>query len=227
MIESRRRALGGAYFDAGMTGKAGELFGSWLDADPAWGFGWIGWADCYLHRNSRAADFGRAEELLRAATASPVSGTGPRSPTRGGRKGGVRTEEGSRGRHARAALAWAALARADRAKGQGRTKWSVPVRQREKVEEVLSLSMTLTGELRLAAVTANRGDQRGAQYRVARRRSQAASQSRSAGRSPWSSRSLISFGIGPASSWGRAGPARLYQERAKGLYSGDGAVNVR
>ena len=50
MTENRRRALGGAYFDAGTTEKAEELFGSSLDADPGWGWGWIGWADCYLPR---------------------------------------------------------------------------------------------------------------------------------------------------------------------------------
>ncbi len=65
LTENRRRALGGAYFDAGMTEKAEELFRSWLDADPAWGWGWIGWADCYLPRADRPADFGRAEQLLR------------------------------------------------------------------------------------------------------------------------------------------------------------------
>jgi hypothetical protein len=48
LTENRRRALGGAYFDAGMTEKAEELFRSWLDADPGWGWGWIGWADLYL-----------------------------------------------------------------------------------------------------------------------------------------------------------------------------------
>ena len=64
LTETRRRALGGAHFDAGMTGKAEELFGSWLKADPGWGFGWIGWADCYLPWGGRAADFGRAEEIL-------------------------------------------------------------------------------------------------------------------------------------------------------------------
>jgi tetratricopeptide (TPR) repeat protein len=64
MIENRRRALGGAYFDAGMAEKAEELFSSWLDADPGWGFGWIGWADCYLPWGGRAADFGRAEKIL-------------------------------------------------------------------------------------------------------------------------------------------------------------------
>jgi hypothetical protein len=65
MTENRRRALGGAYFDAGMTEKAEEMFRSWLDADPGWGWGWIGWADCYLPWGGRAADFGRAEKLLR------------------------------------------------------------------------------------------------------------------------------------------------------------------
>jgi tetratricopeptide (TPR) repeat protein len=65
LTENRRRALGGAYFDAGMTEKAEELFGSWLDADPGWGWGWIGWADCYLPWGGRSADFDRAEKLLR------------------------------------------------------------------------------------------------------------------------------------------------------------------
>ena len=64
LTENRRRALAGAYFDAGMTEKAEELFGSWLDADPGWGWGWIGWADCYLPWGGRTADLGRAEELL-------------------------------------------------------------------------------------------------------------------------------------------------------------------
>ena len=105
MIENRRRALGGAYFDAGMTEKAGELFGSWLDADPAWGFGWIGWADCYLPWGGGAADFGRAEELLRRGYGVP----GVRD----------RAEIADQGR---AALAWTALAWTDRAKGQGGTQ---------------------------------------------------------------------------------------------------------
>lgn len=65
MTENRRRALGGAYFDAGTTEKAEELFGSWLDADPGWGWGWIGWSDCYLPWAGRPADLDRAEKLLR------------------------------------------------------------------------------------------------------------------------------------------------------------------
>jgi hypothetical protein len=48
-----------------MTEKAEELFRSWMDADPAWGWGWIGWADCYLPGAGRPADLARAEKLLR------------------------------------------------------------------------------------------------------------------------------------------------------------------
>jgi hypothetical protein len=65
MTENRRRALAESYFEAGMTGKAEELFQSWLDADPSWGWGWIGWADCYEPRTGKSGDYGRAEELLR------------------------------------------------------------------------------------------------------------------------------------------------------------------
>jgi hypothetical protein len=54
-----------------MTEKAEELFGSWLDADPAWGWGWIGWADCYLPGAGRPADLERAEELLRRGYGVP------------------------------------------------------------------------------------------------------------------------------------------------------------
>src|SRR6266702_3628863 len=64
LTENRRRALGGPCFDAGMTEKAEELFRSWLDADPGWGWGWIGWADCYLPGAGRPADLARAEKLL-------------------------------------------------------------------------------------------------------------------------------------------------------------------
>jgi hypothetical protein len=65
LTENRRRTMAQAYFDAGMTEKAEELFRSWLDADPAWGWGWIGWADCYLPGAGRPADLARAEKLLR------------------------------------------------------------------------------------------------------------------------------------------------------------------
>ena len=76
LTENRRRALGGAYFDAGMTETAEELFRSWLDADPAWGWGWIGWADCYLPGPAGRRTWPGPRSCCAAVTASPVSGTG-------------------------------------------------------------------------------------------------------------------------------------------------------
>lgn len=71
MTENRRRALAESHFELGQTGTADELFGSWLAADPGWGFGWIGWAACYQPRPGRPADHGRAEDLLRRGYATP------------------------------------------------------------------------------------------------------------------------------------------------------------
>ncbi len=59
-----RRALAGSYSETGHQQKADELYQSWLD-DPAWGWGWIGWADCYTpYGPSRTQDYARAEEIL-------------------------------------------------------------------------------------------------------------------------------------------------------------------
>ena len=72
LTENRRRALGVAYFDAGMTEKAEELFRSWPDADPGWG--WIGWAACFLPWSGRSATSAGPRNYCAAVTASPVSG---------------------------------------------------------------------------------------------------------------------------------------------------------
>ena len=76
LTENRRRTMAQAYFDAGMTEKSEELFRSWLDADPAWGWGWIGWADCYLPGAGRRRTWSGPRNCCAAATAFPVSGTG-------------------------------------------------------------------------------------------------------------------------------------------------------
>lgn len=71
MTENRRRALAESYFEDGLTSKAEELYGEWLDADPGWGWGWIGWADCYTAGWRTSRDYERAEELLRRGYAVP------------------------------------------------------------------------------------------------------------------------------------------------------------
>jgi len=61
-----RRALADSYFETGHQQKADELYESWLDDDPAWGWGWIGWADCYTPCGpGKTQDYARAEEILR------------------------------------------------------------------------------------------------------------------------------------------------------------------
>jgi hypothetical protein len=64
--ENWRRAIGEAWFWLGETATADELFRQWLESDPQWGYGWIGWASGYLPQPSIQvpADHRRAEELL-------------------------------------------------------------------------------------------------------------------------------------------------------------------
>ncbi len=63
--ENLRRALAETFFETGEHDKADELFQSWLTADPQWGWGWIGWADCYRGWvKTRPEDPHRAEEPL-------------------------------------------------------------------------------------------------------------------------------------------------------------------
>jgi tetratricopeptide (TPR) repeat protein len=64
-VENRRRALAQSHFELGETDPAEAKFERWLEADPRWGWGWIGWADLHLFTHSQPKDYERAEELLR------------------------------------------------------------------------------------------------------------------------------------------------------------------
>ena len=65
MNENRRRALAESYFELGETEKAEALYREWLDADPCWGWGWIGWSDCYRFTRTQRVDLNRCEQILR------------------------------------------------------------------------------------------------------------------------------------------------------------------
>jgi tetratricopeptide (TPR) repeat protein len=69
MTENRRRALGESYFELGETGKAEALYRDWLQADPRWGWGWIGWSDGYGFTRTQLQDWSRAEQILREGLA--------------------------------------------------------------------------------------------------------------------------------------------------------------
>jgi hypothetical protein len=72
--ENWRRAIAEAWFWLGETAKAEQLYRSWLDDDPQWGFGWVGWASGYMPPPGKGlfTDHRRAEDLLRQGYA--VSG---------------------------------------------------------------------------------------------------------------------------------------------------------
>jgi tetratricopeptide (TPR) repeat protein len=65
LIENRRRALAESYYELGDSGKAESLYREWLDADPCWGWGWIGWSDCYRFTRTERKDLQRTEQILR------------------------------------------------------------------------------------------------------------------------------------------------------------------
>jgi hypothetical protein len=69
MTENRRRALAESYFELGETGKAEALYRDWLQADPRWGWGWIGWSDGYGFTRTQFQDCPRAEQILREGLA--------------------------------------------------------------------------------------------------------------------------------------------------------------
>jgi hypothetical protein len=65
--ENWRRAIAEARFWLGETARADQLFRGWLDDDPQWGFGWVGWASGYMPPPGKGlfTDYQRAEDLLR------------------------------------------------------------------------------------------------------------------------------------------------------------------
>jgi len=85
-----RRALADSYFETGHQQKADELYQSWLDDGPAWGWGWIGWADCYTpYGPGKTQDYGMRRSLDRPLT--DRAGHRPRS-RRGGTGPAIVTE---------------------------------------------------------------------------------------------------------------------------------------
>jgi tetratricopeptide (TPR) repeat protein len=65
ITENCRRALAESYFELGETGKADGLYRKWLNTDPQWGWGWIGWSDFYQFTRTELRNLHKAEELLR------------------------------------------------------------------------------------------------------------------------------------------------------------------
>lgn len=68
MVENTRRAIAESHFALGNKAECDRLFQKWLAEDPAWGWGHIGWADCYLYgTKSIPPDYAKAEEIISKA----------------------------------------------------------------------------------------------------------------------------------------------------------------
>jgi hypothetical protein len=68
--ENKRRWIAESHAKLGRRDVSDELYRNWLVSDPAWGWGWIGWADTYFPVvRDDARDTARAEAILRQGLA--------------------------------------------------------------------------------------------------------------------------------------------------------------
>ncbi|HEY9777178.1 MAG TPA: SEC-C metal-binding domain-containing protein [Planktothrix sp.] len=63
--ENARRYISECYAEMGQSGKVDERYEEWLGVDEHWGWGWIGWSDCYHFAKRDSQDMEKAERLLR------------------------------------------------------------------------------------------------------------------------------------------------------------------
>jgi tetratricopeptide (TPR) repeat protein len=66
--ENARRGIAASHYALGDKEECDRLFGQWLSEDPQWGWGYIGWSDCYSFGTRKTEpDYVRAEEIIRMA----------------------------------------------------------------------------------------------------------------------------------------------------------------
>lgn len=71
--ENKRRAMAEFHVSLGRRDVSDQLFRDWLGADPAWGWGWIGWSDThFLFAPKGQRDAARGEAILREGLAIEV-----------------------------------------------------------------------------------------------------------------------------------------------------------
>jgi len=66
LIENTRRGIAESHAALGDFDTCDQLFREWLQADPGWGYGYIGWAFCYERVNQRGT-LAKAQEILLSA----------------------------------------------------------------------------------------------------------------------------------------------------------------
>jgi len=71
LIESTRRAIAESHCQLGEMKTCNELFKGWLQEEPNWGWGYIGWSDCYYFYKSSPNDYEKAEQILHDSLSQP------------------------------------------------------------------------------------------------------------------------------------------------------------
>jgi hypothetical protein len=69
-VENMRRAMASFHCRLGETERVDALYEEWLSRDPQWGWGWIGWSDCYRF-DCGNLDPAKAEGLLQRGLSTP------------------------------------------------------------------------------------------------------------------------------------------------------------
>lgn len=65
LVENTRRAIADSHFELGNEEECDRLYSMWLDEDPNWGWGYIGWSDCYhFGKNRTRAHLEKAEAII-------------------------------------------------------------------------------------------------------------------------------------------------------------------
>ncbi|BCA93728.1 hypothetical protein TUM19329_36620 (plasmid) [Legionella antarctica] len=74
-LGSIRRVLAECYAKQGDFESVDNLYNGWLDKEPTWGWGWIGWSDSYwlfiYKNNTDKRNFDKAQQILEQGLAIP------------------------------------------------------------------------------------------------------------------------------------------------------------
>lgn len=71
VLRNMKRAFAESHFRLGESKTAGSLFEEWLEQDPRWGWGWIGYSDYHWLDSEEGQDFEKGEEILKRGLAVP------------------------------------------------------------------------------------------------------------------------------------------------------------
>jgi len=68
LVENTRRAIADSHYELGEKEKCNQLYSTWLEENPEWGWGYIGWSDCYrFDKPKDPMNLEKSNEILKRA----------------------------------------------------------------------------------------------------------------------------------------------------------------